>query len=971
MRSRRLAGSLAAFLTALPLAAACADGGPTVPVRVGIHEGYSRIAFNLPSRIDYHVTQQGQHVVVQFAGNVTIGAANAVPRNVLTITGGAGQADIVVAPGTTVRDWRLGNLVLIDVADRDAAGGAPAAQPTGAAQPSPAKPPAPSPNPAAAASPSAAPPAAAKPEPVPIQTKAEVTNPPPAPTPAPASPLPQPQIAPPEPPPVATAQPAQAATAADTATQPTTGAETAIVVPGDTQLGVAAFRRGNAAMIVFDQPRNIDLSSLRDDAVFGSAVVQNLQTATVIRLTLDPTMALSPSRTSDSWRITAAPLEPTLRPIQATAAEDRLVLPAAAPGAVVSVADPDTGATLLVGTQRRDGQGVPAERRSPEFALLPTWQGVAVEATADTVTLRPTPQGFVVTGAVNLSPTSGVADQLASAVGLTRQFDFPSQPVAALEERLRRQMADDAAAAPLARGPRRQAAARTMIALGLGAEAGAMLRMASTDDPHEADSPDNAALTAIAALLAHRPDEAQGLADPRLPATDDITLWRAVRQAQLLEGSPQAAAAFATTLPLLLAYPPEMRDRMLPLVGETMVTGGELGAAAALLDARKDDSTLDLARAMLQEAKGDSVGAMASYDLLAQSRDQSVHARAATRAVELRLAAGAIDAAQAAERLDGLLYSWRGDRQEHALRERLAELKARSGAWRSALATLRDSETLFAEDKTAIHAQLADMFAALLRGNAADSLAPLELVAVVEENADLLPSGADGEALQARLADRLVTLDLPKRAGPVLEKLTQGANSGVARAGFGERLAALRLREGDAAGALAALDASVAPDLPAELVEHRTLLAAAADARRGDSEHALAALGTLDSAAADEARATIMERANNWAAAQRALGDYAARTVPAQGKLDDAQRRTLLRLATAAARAGDDTALTALRQREGARMETGPLADMFRLLTADQVRSAADLKRSGQETALAHELPGQLKALQAPGQQTP
>jgi hypothetical protein len=268
------------------------------------------------------------------------------------------------------------------------------------------------------------------------------------------------------------------------------------------QLGVAAFRRGNTALIVFDQPRSIDLSSLRDDAVLGSAVVQNLQTATVIRLTLDPAMALSPSRTPDAWHIAAVPREPTLAPIQATAGEDRLVLPAAAPGTVVSVVDPNTGATLLVGTQRREGQGVPAERRSPEFAVLPTWQGVAVEATADTITLRPTPQGFIVAGAPNLSPTSGIADQLTHAVGLTRQFDFPSQPVAALQQRLQRQIAEGAAAAPLARGPRRQAAARTMIALGLGAEAGAMLRMAAADDPHEADSPDNAALTAIAALLA-------------------------------------------------------------------------------------------------------------------------------------------------------------------------------------------------------------------------------------------------------------------------------------------------------------------------------------------------------------------------------------------------------------------------------------------------------------------------------------
>ena len=111
---------------------------------------------------------------------------------------------------------------------------------------------------------------------------------------------------------------------------------------------------------------------------------------------------------------------------------------------------------------------------------------------------------------------------------------------------------------------------------------------------------------------------------------------------------PPAAAMFAATLPLLLAYPPEMRDRILPLAAETLVAGGEIPTAEALLHARKDDATLDLARAMLQEAQGDSAGALASYDKLAQSRDQSVHARAAVSAVELRLASGAIDARQAA-----------------------------------------------------------------------------------------------------------------------------------------------------------------------------------------------------------------------------------------------------------------------------------------------------------------------------------
>ena len=574
-------------------------------------------------------------------------------------------------------------------------------------------------------------------------------------------------------------------------------------------------------------------------------------------------------------------------------------------------------------------------------------------------------------GGLALSPQSDVADLLAQSVGLARQFDFPNLPTVALLERLRRQVIEDAAAAPLARGPKRLAVARTMISLGLGVEAQGVLQLAVDDDPHEASSASTAALASIAALLAHRPDEANGLTDPQLSGSDDLAFWRAMRQAEIQEGSAPAAAVFAATLPLLATYPVEIRNRVLPLVAETLVAGGELAAATALLDAHKDDATLDLARGMLQQARGDSAGALGIYDRLAQSSDQLVHSRAAVRAVELRLAGGAIDAKTAADRLDKLLYAWRGDRQERLLRERVAELRARTGDWRTALSLLRETEAIFPDDKAAIHGELTDMFTALLRGDAEDAMAPLELVALVEENTDLLPSGADGEALQAKLADRLVALELPKRAGPVLEKLMQAAPTPVGRAGFGARLAALRLREDDAAGAIAALSASAGADLPADLTERRTLLQADASARRGDNQAALAALGSLDTAAADEARATILERANDWPAAEKALTDYAAKAVPADGKLDDGQRRTLLRLATAAARAGDDAKLTDLRQRETERMGSGPLADMFRLLTADQVRSSADLKRSGQEATLARGLSGQLKALLPPSRPTP
>jgi cellulose synthase operon protein C len=528
MKRYTAAWLLAAGLGLSPLAPALADTPQTVAVRVGNHDGYGRVVFHLPPRTGYSVAQDGQHVVVKFTADLAVGVAAAIPRNVVGITGGTNQAELTFAPGALLHDWRLGDLVVIDVLDAGA-GGAPAALASTPKAPPPAEAAATGRPPSAQP---AVPPPPPPPKPEPTSAQPEPTAPAPPPSAPPATPpAASPAAQSPAPPPAPPAEPPPSATPATAAAEQVPEADDALVVSSDAQLGIAAFRRGDSALIVFEERRAIDTTPLRDAPVFGTATVQLLPTATVVRVRIEPATILSLSRTEDAWRVSAVTREAPLRPIRATAAEDRLVLSATAPGSVVSLADPDTGATLLVGT----------------------------------------------------------------------------------------------------------------------------------------------------------------------------------------------------------------------------------------------------------------------------------------------------------------------------------------GAWRAALALLRDTEALFPDDKAAVHAELTNMFAALLRDDTANALPPLELVSVVEENADLLPTGADGEALQAKLADRLLALDLPKRAGSVLEKLMQAANSDAARAGFGARLAALRLRESDPAGALAALDASVATDLPADLAERRTLLVAAANARRGDNERALAALASLDTPAADEARATILD----------------------------------------------------------------------------------------------------------------
>jgi hypothetical protein len=189
----------------------------------------------------------------------------------------------------------------------------------------------------------------------------------------------------------------------------------------------------------------------------------------------------------------------------------------------------------------------------------------------------------------------------------------------------------------------------------------------------------------------------------------------------------------------------------------------------------------------------------------------------------------------------------------------------------------------------------------------------------------------------------------------------------VAKARFGASLATLTAREGDDAGALAALDASEASDLPADLGEQRLLLRAGSPLCAIDPAGAAAMLASTRTARATEARAQILETASDWAGAEQAWSDCVAMTLPDSGMLDEPQTRTMLRLATAAARAGHDARLGELRDAYGPRIGAGPLGDMFRLLTAEPIRTSEDIERSQREMSLAASLPADLKALQAGG----
>ena len=738
-------------------------------------------------------------------------------------------------------------------------------------------------------------------------------------------------------------------------------------LPLGPQSGAAVFRRGQTGVVVFDERTPLDLAGLHGDPILGKAAIQLLPAATMLTVKLPPAHELRLTRVAGGWLLTASPAVTPPRPISPKVDGANLKFPADAAAQVVAVPDPETGENLLVGTQRKSGQGIGVVRHAPQFVLDPSWQGVVVDPLSDRVTMRSEPEGFVLSAGdkpLELSAEPSAVQAAADAARLTRRYDFPDLPVEALMRRMQDQMVAAAAAPQQARAEPRRRAAEAMVALGMGPEAQSLLQLAVEDDP-QAAGPDVSGLGAIAALVGGRTAESAAIDDPALTGTDEVALWRAMRAARLHEGAPEAAAVFANTLPLILSYPAALRSRLLPLAAETMALGGAAPAAQKLVASRPDDPTLAYARALLLAEKGDTDGALAVFDALAIGRDQFDSARATEQAIELRLKSGKTTPAQAADRLEKQFLAWRGDDRELRLRLRVVDLRTSAGQFRPALALLRETAASWPDQRDAMRARMGDVLSALLQNSDANTISPLDLVALAGDNADVLPTGAAGEKLAALLADKLAALDLPRRAAPVLQKLMQ-ASSGAARATYGARLAEVQLRDGDPDAAHKALADSLADGLAPDLVIRRTLLEARILATQGKPADATTLLAGVDDPAADELRADIAESGKNWSGAETALRSLVARRVPAAGDLGDTQQSLVLRYASAASQAADVAALRDLREQQGPRMQGGKLGSMFKLLTADAVKSVADLQRAAAEASLVRAVPAGLQALRAP-----
>lgn len=992
-----LRGLLLACLIAAPALAE-----PRGTVRTGTEGERGRVVFDWTERVPHRAERDGERVRIRFGDGVLpdLAGARRLPRNVASVAAEGDAVVVTIVAGARTRVFVLGNRVVLDALDAPAsAGGSRPATVEASATGRQAEPrrgrraasPSTSPETAALAAalagaaqtaatptPPEEPPRAASPAQQPVATAEPSGEPPAASAPPVAAERGDAAPSTPQPPPSALTPPAALAPSLPVRRAPAEAAPLARIVAGlagpalllgaSGETGAAVLRRNGDILVLLDGGGVPDLVPLRTDPTFGAASATPFPGGVLLRLPIAPPAGLASRRVPEGWlfEVERGGPSPPARTIAAAIEVDpapRIVLRAARPGRVLAIPDPDSGAPLLIATLREAGQAMTLPRALPEARLLPTMLGVAVLARSDHLGLRVLPDRILLQGSPQaplvLGPASGTAMPL-DASTLRRVLDLPPSDRTTLLDRLRSHQADITAAAPLARSAARRDAAEAMLALGLAQEAQAMAALALREDPRAREDGRLLLLHGAAATAAHRPSEAGTLDDARLPDGEEASLWRALRRVAQGDAA-EAGAAVSTALPLLLAYPADLRARLLPMAMEALIESGETDALRHLVEQGPETPALAFAQARQAEAEGRAEDALAGYAALAVGRDRLTGARARRRSVELRLASGMIELPGAADALDATLFAWRGDGEELRTRLRVAELRHAAGMPRAAFAVLEETARLFPDQAGALRAPMED---ALLEAIATEP--PLAAATPHQAHGGML-TGVAAERAARLLADRLVALDLADQAARLLRDAIARASDGAGRASLGTRLAALRLGEGDAAGALDALEASEATELTPPLAEERRLLAARALAMRGEAERAVAILDSLGPAGA-ASLAELRAAQRDWDGAAAALARHLEAVLPAApAPIPDDRQREVTQLAAYLALAGDTQALDALRARYALRMGEGPLAESFALLTGDAMRGMADLPRLARELEMLRLLPARLEALRSGG----
>ena len=723
------------------------------------------------------------------------------------------------------------------------------------------------------------------------------------------------------------------------------GEQVSLSFPWAAPNGAAVFRRAGTVWIVFDAPARLDVSAA-PRGIAPLVKVDAIQGPTYAAVKVATARDTPVSATSDgsTWTVTFGP-GPQTAPALINVSRDAAAAPAALTAVVAGVTqiiqlpDPDVGDVVTVATALGPSKALPTRREYVEMALLPSAQGLAMEAYASDLAMtadgdlvsiaRPTGLSLSPAGAAQRHASADGAPQAASMPALINYQDWPktgSGGFLARYDALLAAAAAEEASAEDAPVERRLALARFLVGNELAYEAIGVLNALGAKDPSAMDKAEFRGLRGIARVMVRRYKEAEtDFAAPQLAADPSSALWRsyiAAQQAQWTVARTEfanGAQAFDQMSPSWKARFARGEAQAALALGD--VAGANNGIRLALLDPTPSAETLAtrLLQARIAEAEGYKGRALGIYNAVATAPADYLSAPALLRATQIRYEQGQMTPAQAVNVFDGLRYRWRGDATELETIRLLGQLYLGQGRYREALEALRSAGQRLPDlpEALQLQADLGAAFRALFLDGQADGLQPIQALAMFYDFKELTPVGADGDLMVRKLVRRLVDVDLLDQAAELLKYQVDNRLDGVAKAQVATDLALIYLMDRQPEKALLAINSSRTTVLPNALNAQRRVLEGRALVGLGRYDHALEVLERETSPDARELRAEIAWRQKDWAKAAPMLEQGLGERWKTAAPLTADEEARLVRAGVAYSLAGDNAALGRLQQRYG------------------------------------------------------
>ncbi len=817
---------------------------------------------------------------------------------------------------------------------------------------------------------------------------------PPVPTPPAAAPPAEPAVKP------AAIQPAtppvQAAVAAPAAPEVPPGP---VVVSADGKrlnfrftrpTGAAAFLDAGVMTLVFDTRDTIDpakLAGVMPKLIEESSVTREGKVTLVkLRLAGQPLARLFDN--GPAWSLDlgedagrpAAPVEPQRSMDER--GQTIVAVPLAGLTGIHWLEAGPAGLPVAVATATGPTRLTPKPYQFVEFGLLPTAQGLAVQAHADDVAVRAGTEQVRIGRSGGLNVSLDIGDPTHKAEEKTEKRKvaplldgdaWAELRVGNPLERARTLLLDVTDASRGRKSDARLALARFYAAHGLMPEAAGPLNAMLADDKAMRGNREALFLRGVIATGMYRDQQALAAFDAD-PIKDDVEvgLWRALVE-QRMNRDAQALVGFRRAEAVIDRYPADLQGVFREATARAALAQQDIAVAErqiqALADMPRgsfDQEHLALLQARLDDISGRPEAAMNGYKSLFEAKSRPIAAEAQLRAVKLADAEKRTDikADEAIARLETVSVIWRGGRLEIEALAELGRLYGDQQRWRDAFMVARRANENFTEDPLTrrMHDETAQRFAELFSGSGLGKLPRIETLALFYDFKEFLPIGRRGDEITRLLADRLVELDLLDQAAEILKYQMDRRLSGAARSTVAARLAMINLMNGKPADAVRALNTTRIVELPADVKRARLLLEAKALSDLSRTDQALEMLEAERGPEIDRLRADIYWTGRRWREAGEAYERLLGETWRGDGTLNDSERADVMRAGVSYVMGSENLSLDRLRSKFAPKMARGADARTFAFITGADRTRAADIREMARATANADTLSEFLKA---------